>query len=73
MTHRTIWRSRRPIDNRGRLEPIELPDDGLRVTRTGQLRGYALVCLHNPALIAQIAAVRAHRKSIRDANERLFA
>lgn len=26
MTHRTIWRSRRPIDNRGRLEPMSAVD-----------------------------------------------
>lgn len=55
------------------MEPIELADDGLRVTRTGQLRGFPLVCLHNPALIAQVAAVKAHRRAIREANERMFA
>ncbi|UPT53079.1 hypothetical protein [Synechococcus phage Yong-M3-232] len=69
MTRLTFWRSRRPVD----LEPIELNDDGLRVTRSGQLRGYPLVCLHNPSLIAQIAAVKAQRKVIREANERMFA
>lgn len=55
------------------LQPIELPDDGLRVTRVGQVRGYPMVCLHNPALIAEIAGIKAMRRVIRDANERAFA
>lgn len=54
------------------MEPIELNDDGLRVTRIGQVRGFPMVCLHNPGLIAQIAAVKAQRRVIRDANERMF-
>jgi len=55
------------------MDPIELHDDGLRVTRVGQLRGYPLVCLHNPGLIAQVAAVKAQRRAIREANQRMFA
>lgn len=55
------------------FDPIEIRDDGLRATRVGQVRGYPLVCLHNPTLIAEIAAVKAMQRSIRDANERLFS
>lgn len=34
MTHRTIWRSRRPIDNRGRLEPMRpVEAEAWRLTR----------------------------------------
>lgn len=55
------------------LTPIELPDDGLRVTRTGQVNGFPPVCLHNPALIAEVVAVKAHRRAIRDANVRMFS
>lgn len=56
-----------------KLIPIELRDDGLRVTRTGQVNGYPLVCLHNPSLIAEVVAVKALRRSIRDANVRMFS
>jgi hypothetical protein len=56
-----------------RFDPIELPDDGLRVTRVGQVRGYPMVCLHNPSLLAEIAAERAFRRTVKSANERLFA
>lgn len=39
------------------IQPIELPDDGL----------------HNPGLIAEVAAIKAMRRVIRAANERAFA
>jgi hypothetical protein len=52
---------------------IELPDDGLRVMRTGTVHGYPMVCLHNPGLIAEVIAERAVRRMIRQANERLFS
>lgn len=55
------------------LIPIELADDGLRVTRTGQVNGYPLVCLHNPSLIAEVVAEKALRRSIKDANVRMFS
>jgi hypothetical protein len=54
------------------MEPIELTDDGLRVCRKGQVRGFPMVCLHNPGLIARIAAEKAIRRTIRAANERAF-
>jgi hypothetical protein len=54
------------------MQSIELPDDGLRVMRTGTVRGYRMVCLHNPGLIAEVIAARAVRRMIRQANERLF-
>jgi hypothetical protein len=54
-------------------EPVELADDGLRVTRAGSLRGYPMVCLHNPGLIAEVIAVRALRRTISQQNERAFA
>jgi hypothetical protein len=63
-------------NNRHRLceyQRIELPDDGLRVMRTGTVRGYRMVCLHNPGLIAEVIAERAVRRMIRQANERLFS
>ncbi len=58
----------------GRIEPmsIELADDGLRVYRQGQVRGFPMVCLHNPGLIASIAAEKAIRRTIRAANERAY-
>jgi hypothetical protein len=55
------------------IQPIELLDDGLRVPRVGQVRGFPMVCLHNPGLIAEVAAIKAMRRVIRDANERAFA
>jgi len=61
------------IHRTARFDPIELPDDGLRVTRVGHVRGYPMICLHNPTLLAEIAAIKAQRRVIRDANERLFA
>jgi len=55
------------------MQPIELPDDGLRVMRTGTVRGYRMVCLHNPSLIAEVIAAKAVRRIIRQANERMFS
>jgi hypothetical protein len=55
------------------MQPIELSDDGLRVTRTGNVHGYLMVCLHNPALIAEAIAAKAVRRMIRQANERVFS
>jgi hypothetical protein len=55
------------------MQPIELPDDGLRVMRTGDLHGYPVVCLHNPGLIAEAIAAKAVRRMIRQANERVFS
>jgi hypothetical protein len=34
MTHRTIWRSSRPVDNRGKLEPMRAVEaEAWRLTR----------------------------------------
>lgn len=53
--------------------PIDLPDDGMRLDRTGQIGPYRFVTLSNPELIADTIAVRVHRNLIRNANERLFS
>jgi hypothetical protein len=54
------------------MEPIDLADDGLRVCRQGQVRGFPMVCQHNPVLIARVAAEKAIRRTIRAENERAF-
>jgi hypothetical protein len=55
------------------MQPIELPDDGLRVMRTGTVRGYRMVCLHNPGLIAEVIAAKTVRRMIRQTNERIWS
>lgn len=55
--------------------PIELPDhDSLRVLRVGTTQsGDLVVCKHNPGLIAATIATKAHRRAVREANERAFS
>jgi len=56
------------------IAPIDLPDDGLRVTYAGQTSdGSRVICLHNPFLIAEVVAVKALRRSIRETNIRKYS
>lgn len=66
--------------------PIELADDGLRVTSHGRMRpiikhrkpriftdGFQFVTLENPTLVAQVAGVRRERSMIQAQNVRRFS
>jgi len=57
-----------------KLDPIDLPDDGLREVKRGETkRGSALfVVLENPQLIAQVAFEKSRRRTIGEQNFRRF-
>lgn len=56
------------------LEPIELPDDGLRVALVKQTsNGTKVIHQHNPTHLATHMAERARRKAIQNLNFRRFS
>jgi len=56
-------------------EPILLPDDGLRLIRTGQTKsgGYRIVSQENPELIALTIYEKKRRQQVRLRNEQAFS
>lgn len=55
-----------------RLTPIDLYDDGVRVTRKGttQAGSYPIIVQHNPDLIAFVIQEKRRRQLIQEANWR---
>lgn len=57
-----------------KLDPIDLPDDGMREVKRGKTKvGKAMfVVLENPQLIAQVAFEKSRRRTIGEQNFRRF-
>lgn len=53
------------------IDPILLPDNGLREAARGTVRGFEFTVHHNPELICQIICERRKRNMITIANERI--
>lgn len=51
---------------------IVLQDDGLRVTKRGQIGQYPFIVIQNPEHVSLVLAVRHHRESIRQSNYRTW-
>ena len=53
-------------------QPIEVPDDGLRLVSKTQIRGFEAVRIENPILIAIVIAEKRRRRMIQNTNYALY-